>query len=144
MQSKKSGKISCRWIFLDIEINKAYKLDLLYRFPTVLNEEQSKEMNGLFDCIFATDDFWENQSYCYKIIGLLLKYSESAQNKTNQGIQKSLEYMTKNYNKTITISELAKIANTSESNFITPSKKASDRLPLRISITTVCLWLPIF
>ena len=128
--NKKSGKMSCRWIFLDIEINKAYKLDLLYRFPTVLNEDQSKEMNGLFDCIFATDDFWENQSYCYKIIGLLLKCSESAQNKTNQGIQKSLEYMTKNYNKTITISELAKIANTSESNFYNAFKKSFGSSPI--------------
>ena len=128
--NKESGKMSCRWIFLDVEINKAYKLDTLYRFPIVLNEELKEEMNRLFDSIFSTDDFWENYSCCYKIIGTLLKGADSSQNKIGKGIQNSIEYMMKNYSKAISICDLAKAANMSESNFYNAFKKCFGSSPI--------------
>lgn len=122
--NKKSGKMTCRWLFIDVEINKAYRLDMLYRFPTVLDGYFKEKMNDLFDHLFSTDDFWENYSCCYKILGLLLQSSEFQQNKINQGIQNSVEYMMKNYTQTINVIDLAKIANMSESNFYAVFKKS--------------------
>lgn len=128
--NKKSGTMTCRWLFIDVEINKAYRLDTLYRFPTVLDEYFKKKMNELFDDLFSTDDFWENYSCCYKILGLLLQSSEFSQNKINQGIQNSVEYMMENYTQTINIIDLAKIANMSESNFYAVFKKSFGCSPI--------------
>jgi YesN/AraC family two-component response regulator len=87
-------------------------------------------MNDLFDHLFSTDDFWENYSCCYKILGLLLQSSESSQNKINPGIQNSVEYIMKNYTQTISIIDLAKIANMSESNFFAVFKKSFGCSPI--------------
>ena len=99
--NKKSGTMTCRWLFIDVEINKAYRLDSMYRFPTVLKGYYKEKMNDLFDQLFSTDDLWENYSCCYKILGLLLQISELSQNKINPGIQNSVEYIMKNYTQII-------------------------------------------
>lgn len=129
--NKKSGKMTCRWIFIDVEINKAYRLDALYRFPTVLNECFKEQMNELFDDLFSTDDLWNNYSCCYQILRLLLQSAEFSQNKMSQGMQNSIEYMMKNYTRTINIFDLAKIANMSESNFYAVFKKSFGCSPIK-------------
>ena len=118
-----SGRMVCRWIFIDVEINKTYKLDSLYEFPTTLDEPVKKEMNGLFEALFSTDDFWENRSCCYKMIGLLLRLSKRSQSKMNQGVQNAVEYITKNFTQAITVHELSKNSNMSESNFYAVFKR---------------------
>ena len=128
--NKKSGTMTCRWLFIDVEINKAYRLDSMYSFPTVLKGYYKEKMNDLFDQLFSTDDLWENYSCCYKILGLLLQISELSQNKINPGIQNSVEYITKNYTQTISIIDLAKKANMSESNFFAVFKKSFGCSPI--------------
>lgn len=61
-----SGRMCCRWIFLDVLINNAYSLDDLYDLP--LLPDASKELNGcltgclipiiLFSNISAAIRFW--------------------------------------------------------------------------------------
>ena len=46
--NKESGKMSCRWIFVDIEINKAFPLDSLYQFPLIIDGERKPEINKWF------------------------------------------------------------------------------------------------
>ncbi len=121
--NKTSGKMRCRWLFIDVEVNNAYKLDVLYHLPTLLSEPAKTEMNLLFNQLFDTDDFWENYSCAYKILGLVLKNAQSVQNKNNQGVQDSVDYMMKNHNNPISVSDLSKVANMSESNFYTAFKK---------------------
>ena len=128
--NKKSGTMTCRWLFIDVEINKVYRLDSMYRFPTVLKGADKEKMNDLFDLLFSTDDFWENYSCCYKILGLLLQISELSQNKINPGIQNSVGHMMKNYTQTINIIDLAKIANMSESHFYAAFKKSFGCSPI--------------
>ena len=38
-------KMSCRWIFLDVEVNKAFMLDRLYQFPAVIRNERKAELS---------------------------------------------------------------------------------------------------
>ena len=121
--SKTTKQMRCRWLFIDVEINNAYKIDALYNFPTLLSEQAKSEMNKLFNELFSTDDFWENYGCAYKILGLALKNAQSVQNKNNQSVQDSVDYMMKNHNNPISVSDLSKIANMSESNFYTAFKK---------------------
>ena len=58
--NEKSKKMTCRWLFIDVEVNKAIQLDSLYRFPVVVNDERKKELNILFDRLFETDNIWKN------------------------------------------------------------------------------------
>lgn len=129
-QNPKSGQIICRWLFIDVEINKSGKLDALYTFPTVLDEATRKEMNRLFDRLFATEDVWENYSDCYQILKLLFKTAKPAPKKINPGIQDALAYMTEHYEEPITIKKLAEIAKMSESNFYAAFKRHLGSAPM--------------
>ena len=128
--NKKSGKMTCRWLFIDVEINKSNRLDLLYRFPTVLDEDAEAKMKDLFDRLFSTDNLWDNYSCCYKILELLMENAEYSQNKISQGIQDSVEYMIQNYTQPISVKDLAKTANMSESNFYNVFKKCFGESPI--------------
>lgn len=121
--NQKSGKMSCRWIFIDVEINRAYKLDSLYRFPTVIKGENKGELGELFDRLFKSDSIWENYSCCYKVLEVLLKTAELMPQKVSLGIESAVAHMTQNFAKPMSIAELAKIANMSESNFYPAFKK---------------------
>ncbi len=115
--NKKSGKMSCRWIFIDVEVNKAFPLDSLYQFPVIVNDNLKNELNILFDRIFATNDIWKNYSDCYKLLGYLLQMATPKKNEMHQGVQRALTYITEHYAEQITVRTLANISNMSESNF---------------------------
>ena len=128
--NQKSGKMSARWIFIDVEINKLFSLDTLYQFPTVVNGDLKNELNTLFDRIFKTDDIWQNYSDCYALIGDLLKIAVELPNKTHRGVQGAVAYINENFRQEITIKALANMANMSESNFYAVFKKQMGISPI--------------
>ena len=128
--NKKSGKMSARWIFIDVEINKSFSLDTLYQFPTVVNGDLKHELNTLFDRIFKTDDIWQNYSDCYALIGHLAKIATPLPNKSHTDIQMAVAYITENYRDEITVKALAALANMSESNFYAVFKKQMGSSPI--------------
>ncbi len=128
--NKKSGRITCRWIFIAVEINKAFTLDSLYQFPTVVKDDRKNELNMLFDRIFATNDIWENYSDCYKLLGYLLQIATPIKNEMHQGVQRALTYIAEHYTEQITVRSLANISNMSESNFYAVFKKHTGVSPI--------------
>ena len=118
-----SGKMSCRWIFIDVEVNKAFSLDSLYQFPVIVNDERKDELNILFNHLFATNDVWENYCDCYRLLGYLTKMAMPIENGKHQGIQRAITYITEHYTEQITVRKLASISNMSESNFYAAFKK---------------------
>ncbi len=128
--NEKSGRMSCRWLFIDVEINDAYKLDCVYQFDTVINDERADKLNLLFDDLFSNDDIFKNYSCCYQILGVLSESSLPIEKPVNKGIEDTVAYMTENFGKPIGISELAKIANMSESNFYCLFKKLLGTSPI--------------
>lgn len=119
----KSGKMVCRWLFIDAEINNCYPLDALYCFPVVLEEPIKQEMAELFDSLFTANTIWEHYSCCYKILGLLFKTAVAVKKDNPAWILKTVDYMKNNYMSKMDISQLAKLACTSESNFYVAFKK---------------------
>lgn len=121
--NSESGRMKCRWLFIDVEINNAYKLDSLYKFPHVVDNTAKKELHALFELLFAADDIWENYSCCYKILGLLLRLAMPLEQSFNHSMQRAVDYMVTNFARPLCIKELAGIANISESNFYAVFKK---------------------
>ena len=125
-----SGKITCRWIFIDVEINKAFSLDSLYTFPVVVKDSRKDELNILFDRIFATNDIWKNYSDCYKLLGVLLKMAKPKTGEHQQGVQRALAYIMEHYAEQIAVKTLADISNMSEPNFYAVFKKTVGDSPI--------------
>lgn len=121
--NKESGKMSARWIFIDVEINRSFSLDQLYQFPVVINDERGNDLNTLFDRIFKTDDIWQNYSDCYALVGLLLRSATPLPDGLHRGIQDAVAYIKGNYMSEITVGMLANTAKMSESNFYSVFKK---------------------
>lgn len=128
--NKKSGKMTCRWIFIDVEVNKTFSLDALYRFPVVINDDGKDKLNELFNRIFSTNNVWDNYSDCYKLLGCLIQMATPLKNETPSGVQKAISYTKEHYREQITVSVLAKIANMSESNFYAAFKKHIGNSPI--------------
>lgn len=128
--NKASGKMTARWIFIDIEINRSFSLDTLYRFPVVIRDDLKHELNTLFDRIFETEDIWQNHSDCYALIGQLIKRATPITNKRDIEIQTAVAYINENYRNKITIHSLAGVANMSESNFYAAFKKQMGTSPI--------------
>lgn len=119
----KTGGMTCRWVFLEMEVNRAFPLDRLYQFPTVLSDKMKNELHRIFERIFATDDIWQNYSDCYAMIGLLLQAATPMSAKTHKGLQSALAYIREHYRQEISVKEMADRAKMSESNFYAVFKK---------------------
>lgn len=128
--NKQSGKMICRWVFLDVVINKAFRLESLYQFPVVIKDDRKEELNALFDSLFATNDIWDNYSDCYKLLGLLLEMATPVRQEPHQGVQAAVGFMAEHYAEPITIGALANVANMSESNFYAAFKKCMGDSPI--------------
>lgn len=128
--NKESKKMTYRWIFVDVEINKAFSLDALYQFPVVINDERKAALNTLFDRLFETDNIWKNYSDCYALIDCLLQTATPIPTEPNKEIQRVTEYIADHYKKQITIQDLVNIANMSESNFYAAFKKHKGISPI--------------
>ena len=128
--SKKSGKMTCRWLFMDVEINKVFKLDSLYQFPVVVNDDRREQLNRLFDRLFANEDIWENYSDCYRLLGSIIKLAHPLKKVANKSVQHAVTYITEHYAEPITVKRLAEISNMSESNFFAVFKKYMGNSPI--------------
>jgi len=127
---RKSGGMSARWVFLDVAINGTYKLDALYRFPTVIRDERKDELNAIFDRLFATDDVWENYGDCYRLLGYLMQFSTPIKQAPHKGIQAALTYITEHYAEPISVSKLAALSNMSPSNLYATFQKKLGNSPI--------------
>lgn len=119
-----SGRMVCRWIFLDAVVDKQYRLDSLFRFPSVLKGERAEQLSLLFDEMFAAKSLCDEYSCCYKIIGFLLDNAKAAAERMPAAIERAVEYMIANCRRALTVSELAKIATMSEPAFYSAFKRA--------------------
>ena len=128
--SPENKTMTCRWIFLDVVINKTISIDTLYQFPTVINDEQKHILNAFFDRLFETDDIWENYGDCYKLMKYLVQMAKKASNEIHPDVQRAIAFMKEHYTEEIRITSLADMAGTSESNFYAIFKKATGTSPI--------------
>ena len=118
-----SGRMICRWVFLDVQINDGVRIDTRYRFPVTLEEPYRSRMHVLFERLFASDGIWENYSCCYEIMGLLLQTATPIPQSTFKGGWRAVEYIREHYREPITVADLANAAAMSPSNLYAVFRK---------------------
>ena len=110
--NKQTGRMKARWVFFGARVNNAYALEMLYDFPIVCSDEINRQLHGILDRIFKTDDFFERCTAVSEIVKILVKIG-TPKKVVNEDILLVTEYINKNYQSKITASELTKTVNVS-------------------------------
>ena len=127
--SEYSGQMKARWIFLDVLINDAYKLDDIFYFPTIFPDNWLNEANDCLNKIFDSLDICDTMIEYYKFIGILIKIAKP-KTPVNKNTQKILTYIHKNYMNTVSIKDMADFLHMSESNFYLFFRKNTNMSPI--------------
>ena len=126
-----SNEFKMRYIFLDVVINKKYRIDDVFDFPIVADKNTTSNFDKDFDCYDRTNTLCDKMSCIYQIIKHLL---ETAQKKTtvrNERLYPLTEFIAQNYMKSITVRDMADMMNMSESNLYAVFKKIQGTSPIQ-------------
>lgn len=125
-----TNRMNIRWIFIDVIINKKYRLDDLYSFPIVLQPKQKEHLNALFDELFQTKDCCSETIVCYKIIQFLLSIATPKNNPLYETLLPVINFINANYAQNISIKQLADAAHISESALYAAFQKQFHTSPI--------------
>ena len=121
--SRRSGKIRCRWIFIDAVLNHSYRFDTVFRPPLIPPKSVQRELGVIFDEYFNTDSTLLRYSLCYRILELLAGASEIIKKDFPKEVSLALDFIGERYAEKITVFDLARASHTSEANFYVLFKK---------------------
>lgn len=119
----KSGVMRARWLFIDAVINEKVRLDFYYDFPVVIPEEYHRELNLVFDKLFATDNIFDRYACCYNILKIITEAGKPKLKRPDETLLLIFDFIRNNYMNEIKVSDMAKHLNMSESNFFAVFKK---------------------
>lgn len=108
------GTMDAQWIFLDVEINRLYKLDDLYSFSVILPSSYNREVYGLLRQIGNEALLLRKLPALHRIVEILL---ENATPKTHvsEEIIRLRSYVENHYMQTITPEDLSRVLHCSRS-----------------------------
>lgn len=69
----KTGKMRAQWIFLDVWVNRAFRLDSVFDFPLLLPEVYADSFGEMLYRLDSQTDLCDRMSAAYPIIKLLLQ-----------------------------------------------------------------------
>ena len=139
---KNSGNMSCRWVFLTIKVNDNYNFDDLYRFPIILPEPFKSQMNSVFDRLFGSNDVFSEYICYHEIVRILSLAAEKKDYRMPSFLDRAIAFIEENYKEKITIEDIAKTVNISESYLFSAFKKQMGISPIsylnhyRLSVAT--------
>jgi AraC-like DNA-binding protein len=110
----KDGIMEAQWVFLDVEINRLYKLDDLYDFPLILPKTYNGEIFSLIRGIRAQSDFLSRLPALHRIVSILL---ECAIPKSHipEDVTRLRSYVENHYMNPITPDDLSRVFQCSRS-----------------------------
>ncbi|MDD6262125.1 MAG: AraC family transcriptional regulator [Clostridiales bacterium] len=127
---KERNIMVCRWVFLKIRLNNLYCIDDVYSFPEIIPGEHREEMNLLFNRLFAAEDIFDEYVCYYEIIRLLFRMAKEKDRKLSGYVDGALEYIKNNYRQKITVRDIAREVNLSESHLFSVFKKETGFSPI--------------
>ena len=126
-----SKKITCRWVFLKVKKNDLYHFDERYDFPTILPAAISKEMNDIFERLFDTGNVFDEYICYHQILKILSTVVNEKAQPSSPYIQQILRYIKENYQKNISVTDIACNANLSASRLFAVFKQQVGVSPIR-------------
>ena len=129
--NKEQGTFTARYIFLDVIINKKYHLDDVFELPLTLDASQNETLNILFDAYEESKDACDKMICLYSIVKQLISVSTEKSVFRNKEVYPLIEFITANYERDITVAEMADVLKTSESNLYAIFKKSTGISPLK-------------
>lgn len=120
---------SSRCLLLNIEID-AYSAEKIYDFPLVPPKPMGDTLNNLLNSIFVADNQFDRMSISYQIAKEMLASAKEKDAPLSMSINGVAEYIRKNYNKRITISDLANLLGISESGLYSTFKRQFGMSPI--------------
>lgn len=125
-----SGIMRARWLFIDAVLNETVRLDFYYDFPTVLPEKYNSELNFVFDMMFSTDNIIDKYACCYRILSIITSSGNPKLKSPDKTTLRIFEFIRENYMNEISISDMARYLNMSESNFYAVFRKNFGMSPI--------------
>ena len=124
------GTMDAHWVFLDVEINRRYKMDDLYTFPTVLPHGKDEEIAALIRRAAAEGALADRLPYLHRLVAILL---ENAVEKppVNEDLVRLRSYVENHYAKPITPDDIAAVLHCSRSAMYTRFRTHFDTSPSR-------------
>lgn len=126
-----SHKFRMRFIFIDAIINKQYRIDDLFEFPVVPDKNATKRFDEDFDLYDNSENICDKMSCIYRIVKHLLETARERKSLRNEMFYSLTEFISENYNKSLTVRDMADFLNMSESNFYASFKKAFGISPIK-------------
>ena len=128
---KELNKFTARYVFLDVIINNAYRIDDVFDFPVVTDKEFSAIFDKDFDEYEESDNVCDRMCCLYNIIKHLLQIASEKSSYRNCAIYPVVEFIKNNYMKNIGVCEMADVIKMSESNLYAVFKKATGSSPIK-------------
>jgi AraC-like DNA-binding protein len=108
------GLMEAQWVFLDVEINRMYKLDDLYDFPVLLPQAYNREIYDLISSVRQGKGLVERLPFLQRIVTILLECA-ILKHHVPEEIIRLRNYVENHYMNPITSDDLARVLHCSRS-----------------------------
>ncbi len=103
---KSTGVMRAHYVFLDVVINKVYRLDDLFDFPVLLPPQYNRQIYDIISGVNNNSNLCDNLSEIYKLIKILLAIGTS-KNEIDYQMNEICQYIARHYAERITPVQLA-------------------------------------
>ena len=108
------GLMDAQWIFFNVEINRLYKLDDLYTFPTILPASYNREIFGLLTTVRTEESFLKRLPALHRLVEILLE-NAALKPRVPEEIARLKSYVENHYMNAITAEDLMRVLHCSRS-----------------------------
>lgn len=108
------GTMDAHWVFLDVEINRLYKLDDLYDFPVILPDAYNEELGDLIHTVRSESDFLARLPALHRIVAILLACA-TPKSHVPEDVTRLRNYVENHYAEPVTPEDLSRVLQCSRS-----------------------------
>ncbi len=125
-----NGTMDAHWAFIDVEINRMYKLEDLYNFPLILPNRYNDRIYCLIQGASKNREILKRLPYLHGIVEILFEVAESAPLKSDEMIRLRT-FMENHYTEQIDSEDLARVLGCSRSAMFRRFRELFDTTPCK-------------
>lgn len=125
---ERDGTMSAQWIFLDVEVNRRYRLDDLFLFPTVLPEKYHQDIYVLLRRIAATERLTDRLPDIHRLLCILLEVAMPMKS-VPEDVIRLRNYIENHFSHPISTADLANILHCSRAGMFRAFRQSFGNTP---------------